>query len=99
MTMNIPIPKEYESDLRLAYDYLTKAGCTDVYLFGSLADRSNNSSSDIDLAVNGLQKNKYFHVYGELMKILEHPFDLVGLDYNNDFSHELLKSGTLKRVS
>ncbi|MDA3956274.1 MAG: hypothetical protein PF479_06055, partial [Oceanispirochaeta sp.] len=60
---------------------------------------NNNFLSDIDLAVNGLDKNKFFHVYGELLKILTHPFDLIGLDYNDDFSRELLKNGVLKRVS
>jgi predicted nucleotidyltransferase len=97
--MEINVPKEYESDLKLAYDYLKSVGCTEVFIFGSLAENNYNSSSDIDLAVKGLDKSKFFHVYGELMKLLNHPFDLVGLDYNNDFSQELLKSGTLKRVS
>ncbi len=97
--MNITVPKEYESDIQLAYEYLSKAGCTEIFLFGSLADDTCNSESDIDIAVKGLEKNKFFHVYGELFRILEHPFDLIGLDYDNDFSKEILRSGTLKRVS
>ena len=97
--MNITVPKEYEADVKLAYDYLTEAGCTEIFLFGSLAEETSNSSSDIDLAVRGLMKNKFFHVYGELLRILEHPFDLIGLDYENDFSKEILRSGTLKRVT
>lgn len=97
--MDIEVPKEYVSDLEKAYNYLTSVGCTEVFLFGSLADNTHTEQSDIDLAVKGLAKSRYFHVYGELLRILSHPFDLVGLDYDNDFSREILRQGTLKRVS
>jgi len=97
--METNIPKEFKYDIDLAIKLLKQEGCTEVYLFGSLAENTYDSSSDIDLAVKGLKKGKYFHVYGELLRLLHHPFDLVGLDYNNDFSKELMKTGTLKRVS
>lgn len=97
--MDMMIPVEYKTDLEIALNLLKAEGCTDIYLFGSLAENNYNSLSDIDIAVNGLRKDKFFHVYGKLLKSLSHPFDLVGLDYDDDFSRELLKSGTLKRVS
>jgi len=97
--MKIIIPEEYKYDIDTALKLLKQEGCTEIYLFGSLAENTNDSSSDIDLAVRGLKKEKYFQVYGELLRILGHPFDLVGLDYNNDFSKKLMKTGTLQRVS
>ena len=97
--METIIPKEYKYDIDTALKLLLQEGCTEVYLFGSLAENTFDSSSDIDFAVKGLKKEKYFHVYGELLRVLDHPFDLVGLDYNNDFSKELMKTGTLQRVS
>ncbi len=97
--MDIDVPKGFEADLKRACEYLLKVGCTEIFLFGSLAENKANSDSDIDLAVRGLKADKYFRAYGELMKLLDHSFDLIDLDSDNDFSKEILKSGTLKRVS
>ncbi|MDC7222012.1 MAG: nucleotidyltransferase domain-containing protein [Spirochaetales bacterium] len=97
--MKIEVPSEFRSDLEKAYNYLISVGCTEVFLFGSLAENTQNSQSDIDLAVRGLEKKQYFRVYGELLGLLSHPFDLIGLDYDNDFSREILSNGSLKRVS
>lgn len=92
------LPEEYKSDLENAISILKKEKCSEIYLFGSLANGTYDIDSDIDLAVKGLQKNDFFHVYGLLLENLKHSFDLIGLDYENDFSSEIINQGNLIRV-
>jgi predicted nucleotidyltransferase len=49
----VQIPEIYQSDINKAIEILKTAGCTDIYLFGSLATGKSGESSDIDLAVRG----------------------------------------------
>lgn len=92
------LPKEYKHDIENAISILKEEKCSEVYLFGSIASGDYNTDSDIDLAVKGLDKMKFFHVYGILMEKLKHSFDLIGLDYDNDFSREIIDQGNLVRV-
>lgn len=92
------LPEEYKYDLENAISILKEENCSEIYLFGSIANGTYNTNSDIDLAVKGLNKNSFFHVYGLLLKKLKHSFDLIGLDYENDFSSEIISQGNLVRV-
>ena len=94
------IPKQFKDDLEKAIKILKDAGCTEIYLFGSLIEeKKNNSKSDIDIAVKGLPKSDFFSIYGELLTTLHHSVDLVGLDYEMPFSQLLNKRGKLERVA
>lgn len=96
--MNMVLPEEYKHDIENAISILKEEKCSEVYLFGSIASGNHDKASDIDLAVKGLNKTKFFHVYGILMDKLNHSFDLIGLDYDNDFSKEIINQGNLVRV-
>ena len=93
------LPQEIKEDLDIAKEILLKAGAREIYVFGSFADGSYRKDSDIDLAVVDLEKSRFFEVYGTLLSKLSHPVDLVGLDYQTDFSDQLKQSGTLLRIA
>jgi len=94
------IPESYISDLQKAASILKEAGCTEVYVFGSLADGTASDDSDIDIAVKGLPKESYFKLGGRLMMELSHRFDLIDLDDNESrFALHIQKKGGLVRVA
>lgn len=99
MLNDLNVPEEVMDDIREALDILKRVGCREVYIFGSIADGEYRVGSDIDIAVTGLEKSKYFCVYGELLEKLHTNIDLVVLDYDNSFSSILKKEGRLKRVA
>ena len=94
----IQLPKRFREDLTTAIEILKKEGCTEVYLFGSLATNEFHEKSDIDLAVRGCPKGKFFHVLGKLLMTLHHSVDLVDLDYRDSFARFLEKEGDLVRI-
>ena len=63
-----------------------------VYLFGSSID-SNSDFNDIDIAVKGLKSSAFFKFYGELLKKLSKPVDLVDLSDNTLFNQLIQKRG------
>lgn len=93
------ISEEYHSDINIAINILKEAGCTEIYLFGSLAKGDVNINSDIDLAIRGCSSDKYFKVLGKLLLELKHPVDLINLDREDDFPKHLEKEGELVYVS
>ncbi len=54
----INIPKSYEENIRRAVEILREAGCSDIFLFGSLAEDNFREGSDIDIAVRGCPRKK-----------------------------------------
>jgi len=88
----------YESDLHRAVEILKGAGCTQIFLFGSLATGQVSDQSDIDLAVRGCPKGKFFHLLGRLVFELKHPVDLVNLDSRDAFARYLEEKKELLRV-
>lgn len=86
-------------DVISAIDYLKSVGCSEIYLFGSLANGNASDSSDIDIAVRGINPDDFFYVYGQLMYRLQHRVDLVDLDLQEKFGNLLINSGELKRVT
>lgn len=54
----LPLPPSYKRDLERALEILRGFGCTEIYLFGSLARGEFRERSDIDLAVRGCPKGE-----------------------------------------
>lgn len=91
---------DYQKDIDRAVEILKSAGCTEVYIFGSLAEGiAESPASDIDIAVKGLPKPIFFQIYGKLLSNLEHSVDLVSLDYDSLFAKLLIETGSLQRVA
>ncbi len=92
------IPEPYQKDVHRAVEILTEAGCTHIFLFGSLADGTIRDGSDIDLAVRGCPKECFFYLLGKLLLELKHSVDLVSLDRQDAFARYLEKEGGLLQV-
>lgn len=92
------IPKSYRDDINRAIKILKEAGCTKVYLLGSIVEGNMGEASDIDLAIRGCSPNGFFHLLGKLMLELKHPVDLINLDRDDDFSRYLQKGDILVNV-
>jgi len=96
--MNLPLPQTYQKDVKRAVDILKTAGCTEVFLFGSLTTGTVRENSDIDLAIRGCPKGNFFRVLGKLMLELDHPVDLVNLDKQDAFARYLEMEGRLLAI-
>jgi len=92
------LPGKIGENITRAIAILKAAGCTDIFLFGSLARGDPSSASDIDLAVRGCPKGAFFRVLGKLMMELEYPVDVVNLDRPNDFNEYLEREGELQQI-
>lgn len=98
MEQQIQFPKTCQRDIRRAVSILKEAGCTHVFLFGSLTTAGVGGESDIALAARGCPKGKFFHLLGRLLMELEHPVDLVDLDGQHAFARYLEEEGDLLQV-
>jgi len=94
----VQLPDIYQKDIRRAVEILRGAGCTHVYLFGSLAAGKVRGGSDIDLAVRGCPEGTFFHLLGRLLVELNHSVDLVDLDSEDPFARYLEDKGRLLQV-
>jgi len=94
----VQLPDIYQRDIRRAVEILRGAGCTHVYLFGSLVSGEVREGSDIDLAVRGCPKGSFFAVLGRLLLELDHPVDLVSLDSEDPFARYLEQEGELRLI-
>jgi predicted nucleotidyltransferase len=92
------LPDDYKSDIARAVEILKSAGCANVYLFGSLASGEYGNRSDIDLAIRGCPKGKFFHLLGKLLLELKYSVDLVNLDRQDTFLRYLEKEGELVQI-
>ena len=93
-------PEKYKPDIEKAISILKQAGCSEIYIFGSLAEGTAiRSTTDIDIAIKGLEKSKFFEVYGMLMLSLNHSVDLITLDEESRFVKNLREQGSLSRVA
>lgn len=92
------LPKSLATDIRRAVKILREEGCAEVFLFGSGATGFVRRESDVDLAVRGCPRGKYFHLVGRLLVELDHPVDLVNLDSADAFARHLEQEGSLVRV-
>ena len=92
------IPDTFRADIDRAIQILKEEGCTEIYVFGSVATGESRSDSDIDLAVRGCPPSRFFHTLGRLMWELDHPVDIVDLNESSIFVRYLLGSGELVRI-
>ena len=74
-----------ERDKELIIQYARKYNVSSVYLFGSSTDESSEAN-DIDLAVKGIVPKLFFKFYGELLRNLSKPVDLVDLSQKSLFN-------------
>ncbi len=74
-----------ERDKEIIIQYAQKYNVLSVYLFGSSIDE-NDEAKDIDLAVKGIMPKLFFKFYGELMRNLSKPVDLVDLSKKSLFN-------------
>jgi predicted nucleotidyltransferase len=98
MKKKVQLPEGYQKDIHRAVEILKEAGCTHVFLFGSLALGKVKDGSDIDLAVRGCPKGRFFHLLGKLLLELDHPVDLVSLDSQDAFASYLEEEGELLQI-
>jgi predicted nucleotidyltransferase len=98
MKEKVQLPKVYQKDVRRAVEILKEAGCTHVFLFGSLTGGKVRDGSDIDLAIRGCPKGRFFHLLGRLLLELDHPVDLVSLDRQDAFACYLEEEGELLQI-
>ena len=81
-----------EKDKEIIIQYAKKYQVDSVYLFGSsLNDEA--AAADIDLGVNGLVPRYFFKFYGELLRHLSKPVDVVDLSKRTLFSQIVLEKG------
>jgi len=94
------LPEKYRSDVEKATEILKSYGCSDIYIFGSIVNGKFDESSDIDIAVRGLEDKYYFKVLGEFGMKLFHEVDLLDLDdEENRFAQFILKKRELIKVA
>jgi predicted nucleotidyltransferase len=92
------IPDTFKADIDRAIQILQEEGCTEIYVFGSVATGESHSDSDIDLAIRGCPPGRFFHTLGRLMWELDHPVDLVDLDSEDPFALFLEQKQRLLRL-
>ena len=97
-TEELTLPASVEEDIRRAVEILKAAGCTEVFVFGSLAAGKSEGHRDIDLAIRGCPRGRFFHLLGRLIMELRHPVDLVNLDSSDPFARFLEEEGELLKV-
>jgi len=92
------LSEAYRRSLERAVQILKAAGCTDVFIFGSGVTGKIRDNSDLDLAIRGCPKGKFFHILGQLLLELDYPVDLINLDSQDAFVRYLEDEGELMRV-
>jgi len=80
--------RELEAQLPEARDVLREKGADRVWVFGSVANGETTSSSDLDLAVEGLASRQYFPALGELSRRVTCEVDLVRMEEAPDSLRE-----------
>jgi len=81
-----------ESDKEIISQCAKKYKVSSIYLFGSSLDR-DSEPNDIDLAVEGIRPNVFFKFYGELLRSLSKPVDLVDLSRKSLFNRIIEERG------
>ena len=63
-----------------------------VLLFGSSIEEGQEAE-DIDLAVKGVEQRSFFKFYGQLVRLLSRPVDLIDLTQKSLFNDMVEESG------
>lgn len=80
-----------EKERKIITEVARKYKVSAVYLFGSSLAESNYN--DIDLAVEGIKPEVFFKFYGELLRNISKPIDLVDLSKKTLFNELILEKG------
>ncbi|PXF58194.1 MAG: hypothetical protein C4B59_13685 [Candidatus Methanogaster sp.] len=81
-----------ETDKQIISQCAEKYKVSSIYLFGSSLDE-RSEPNDIDLAVEGIRPNVFFKFYGELMRNLSKPVDIVDLSGKSLFNQIIAEKG------
>lgn len=92
------IPSDIQDDIDRGVDILRAGGCTEVYVMGSVAEDRTRPESDIDFAVRGCPRERFFKLQGDLLMELNRTADLIDLDIDPDLTSFLEREATLLRV-
>ena len=92
------ISDEVREDVVRGVSILKAGGCEEVNLFGSVADASGTSRSDIDFAVRGCPADLFYKLQGKLLLELARSVDLIDLDADAELATFLEREAGLIRV-
>jgi predicted nucleotidyltransferase len=81
-----------ERDKEIITQCAKKYKVSTIYLFGSSLDR-DSGYNDIDLAVKGIKPEVFFKFYGELLRSLSKPVDLLDLSQKSLFNQIIEERG------
>jgi len=81
-----------DADLKLIRDCAREYGASEIVLFGSSL-RAHQASHDIDLGVRGVEPDRFFAFYGDLLMKLGKSIDLVDLSQPSKLTAWILKRG------
>ena len=79
-------------DRQAIQELAAKYGVKRVFLFGSAA-RRDVGYRDIDLAIDGIRPRDFFSFYGELLRRLSLPVDLIDLSRSSRFTRMIREEG------
>ena len=92
------VPDDIRRDVAWGVDILRGGGCSEVYVFGSVAEGRISPQSDIDFAVRGCPASHFFKLQGRLLVELGRSADLVDLDADPDLAAFLEREAVLVHV-
>lgn len=81
-----------EKDKKIIIEFAKKYKASEVYLFGSSLNK-DTEYNDIDLAVKGIKPKIFFKFYGELLRNLSKPVDVIDLSDKSLFSKIIEERG------
>lgn len=93
------LPSKDAIAIQHATEILLRAGCLEGYLFGSMATGCATADSDLDLAIRGCPKGRFFELLGTLLVAMDRSVDLVDLDIADPFAQWLETAGELQRLA
>ncbi len=83
--------KDINEVIRISKEY----GAEEVFLFGSCLEEIE-SANDIDIAVKGVDPEKFFEMYGKILGAAENQIDLIPIEYVREhFAINILERGRL----
>jgi predicted nucleotidyltransferase len=81
-----------ETGAKIICDCAREYGASEIILFGSYL-RDQQTNHDVDLGVRGVEPDRFFAFYGDLLMKLGKPVDLVDLSQPSKLTAWILKRG------
>ncbi|MGH7451109.1 MAG: nucleotidyltransferase family protein [bacterium] len=81
-----------DADLKAIRDCAREYGASEIILFGSSL-RDHQTTHDIDLGVRGVEPDRFFALYGDLLMKLGKSVDVVDLSQPSKLTAWILKRG------